>query len=123
MINLSQKLLLTLGFGLLSFFLSFPISAAETIKFSIEPFGDFDVSINSLATFAQNGKITPDLAFYTNHLTAEELTKFRGLLNKSFSLNSIEAFQFFNTSFGKEIVRQLSLAIKSPPDQSRVHPT
>ena len=119
MLNLSQKLLLTLGFGLLALFPSFPISAAEKIKFSIEPLGDFNVSINSLEIFAQDGKITPDLAFYTNHLTPEELIKFRTLLNKSFPLSSIEAFQFFNTSFGKEIIKQLSLAINSPPDQSQ----
>jgi predicted dienelactone hydrolase len=119
MLNLSQKLLLTLGFGLFALFPSFPISAAEKIKFSIEPLGDFNVSINSLEIFAQDGKITPDLAFYTNHLTPEELIKFRTLLNKSFPLSSIEAFQFFNTSFGKEIIKQLSLAINSPPDQSQ----
>ena len=119
MLNLSQKLLLTLGFGLLALFPSFPISAAEKIKFSIEPLGDFNVSINSLEIFAQDGKITPDLAFYTNHLTPEELIKFRTLLNKSFPLSSIEAFQFLNTSFGKEIIKQLSLAINSPPDQSQ----
>ena len=119
MLNLSQKLLLTLGFGLFALFPSFPISAAEKIKFSIEPLGDFNVSINSLEIFAQDGKITPDLAYYTNHLTPEELIKFRTLLNKSFPLSSIEAFQFFNTSFGKEIIKQLSLAINSPPDQSQ----
>jgi predicted dienelactone hydrolase len=119
MLNLSQKLLLTLGFGLFALFPSFPISAAEKIKFSIEPLGDFNVSINSLEIFVQDGKITPDLAYYTNHLTPEELIKFRTLLNKSFPLSSIEAFQFFNTSFGKEIIKQLSLAINSPPDQSQ----
>ena len=119
MLNLSQKLLLTLGFGVLSFFPIFPISAAEKIKFSIAPLGDFDVSINSLETFAQDGTITPEFAFYAKHLTPEELAKFRALLNKSFPLSSIEAFEFFDTSFGKEIVKQLSLAINSPPDQSQ----
>jgi predicted dienelactone hydrolase len=119
MINLSQKILLTLGFGLLALFPSFPISAAEKIKFSIFPLGDFALSVKSLETFAEDGKITPELAFYANHLTPEELTKFRNLLNKSFPLSSIEAFQFFNTSFGKEIIKQLSLAINSPADQSQ----
>ena len=84
MINLSQKVLLTLGFGLFFFFSSFPISAAEKIKFSIEPLGDFDISVRSLETFAQEGKITPEFAFYTKYLAPEELKKFRNLLNKSF---------------------------------------
>ncbi|MBE9195841.1 alpha/beta hydrolase [Synechocystis sp. LEGE 06083] len=114
MINLSQKSLLTLGFGLLSLFPISPIFAAEEIKFSIAPFGDFNISVDSLETFAQDGKITPEFNFYAKHLTPEELTKFHALLNKSFPLSSIEAFEFFNTSFGKEIVRQLSLAGSIP---------
>ncbi len=117
--NLSKNILLILGLGIFSLCPSFSISAAEKITFSIAPFGEFDISVNSLATFAQDGKITPELAFYTNHLTPEELAKFRTLLNKSFLLTSIEAFEFFNTNFGKEIVKQLSLAINSPPDQSQ----
>lgn len=119
-INASKKLLLTFGIGLLSLGSALPVLAAETITFSIAPLGEFDVSVDALATFAKNGKITPELAFYTNHLTPEELIKFRALLNKSFPLSSIEAFGFFNTDFGKEIVKQLSLVIKSPPEQSQL---
>lgn len=119
MINFSKKLLLTLGLGIFSLWPSFPISAAEKITFSIDPFGEFDISVNSLATFAQDGKITPEFAFYANHLTPEELAKFRALLNKSFPLSSTEAFEFFNTNFGKEVIKQLSSAINAPPDQSQ----
>jgi predicted dienelactone hydrolase len=119
MINLSQKLGLTLGLGILSLLPSFPVLAAEKITFSIAPLGEFDVSVDSLVIFAQEGKITPDFAFYTNHVSPEELAKLRSLLNKSFSLNEVEAFEFFNTKFGKEIVRQLSKTINSPPDQSQ----
>jgi predicted dienelactone hydrolase len=119
MINLSQKLGLTLGLGILSLWPFFPVSAAEKITFSIAPFGEFDVSVDSLVIFAQEGKITPDFAFYANHFSPEELAKLRSLLNKSFPLNEIEAFDFFNTKFGKEIVKQLSQAINSPPEQSQ----
>jgi predicted dienelactone hydrolase len=119
MINLRQKLGLTLGLGLLSILPSFSVSAAEKITFYLQPFGEFDVSVKSLDIFAKDGTIKPDLAFYTKHFNAEELAKLRGLLNKSFPLNSTEAFEFFNTQFGKEIVRQLSIAINSPPAQSQ----
>ncbi|WP_107669369.1 alpha/beta hydrolase [Cyanothece sp. BG0011] len=118
MINLTQRFGLTLGLGILSLLPSFPILAAEKITFSIAPLGEFDVSVDSLVVFAKDGTITPDFAFYTKHFTPEELTKFRALLNKSFPLNEVEAFEFFNTNFGKEIVSQLSRAIKSPSDQS-----
>lgn len=119
MINLSQKLGLTLGLGILLLLPSFPVLAAEKITFSLAPFGEFDISVDSLVIFAQAGKITPDFAFYANHVTPEELAKLRSLLNKSFSLNGIEAFQFFNTNFGKEIAKQLSLAINSPLGESQ----
>lgn len=119
-INASKKILLTCGMALLSLSSISPVSAAETIKFSVPILGDFDVSVDSLATFAKDSVITPDLAFYTKYLTPDELTKFRTLLGKTFPLSSIEAFKFFNTDFGKEMVKQLSFAINSPPEQSQL---
>lgn len=117
--NISQKLGLTLGLGLLSLLPYFPVFAAEKITFSIAPLGEFDISVDSLVVFAQEGKITSDLALYAKHFSPEELAKLRSLLNKSFPLNEVEAFEFFNTNFGKEVIKQLSLAINSPPDQSQ----
>ncbi len=119
MLNLCQKLGLIVGVGLFSLLPSFPTLAAEKITFSIAPLGTFDISVDSLAMFAQEGKITSDFAFYAKHFSPEELAKFRSLLNKSFPLSEVEAFEFFNTNFGKELVRQLSLAINSPPEQSQ----
>jgi predicted dienelactone hydrolase len=118
-INASQKIFLTCGISLLSLGLNFSVSAAETIKFSIAPLGDFNIKIKDLEVFATENKITPEFAFYTNYLTPEELSKFRVLLNKTLPLSAIEAFEFFNTDFGKEIVKQLSLVINAPPDQSQ----
>ncbi|MEA5532558.1 alpha/beta hydrolase [Crocosphaera sp. XPORK-15E] len=119
MINFTQKLGLTLGLGILSLLPSFPIVAAEKITFSIAPLGEFDVSVDSLVVFAKDGTITSDFAFYAKHFSPEELTKFRALLNKSFPLNEVEAFEFFNNNFGKEVIKQLSRAINSPADQSQ----
>jgi predicted dienelactone hydrolase len=96
-----------------------PVWAADKITFFYPPFGQFDVSIKDLEIFANEGKITPSFAYYANHVTPEELTKLRSLLNKSFPLNGIEAFQFFNTNFGKEIAKQLSLTINSPLGESQ----
>ncbi|MBE9202447.1 alpha/beta hydrolase [Synechocystis salina LEGE 06099] len=95
------------------------IKGAETITFSIMPLGQFDISVQSLTTFAETGTIDPDFKFYTQHLKPEELEKFRGLLNHSFKLNSIEAFRFFNTTFGKEIAQQLSYIIAAPTNESQ----
>ena len=96
-----------------------PAFAADNVVFSLGPLGDFYVSVNSLETFAKTGTITPDLQFYTKHLKADELAKFRELLNQSFPLNSVEMFEFLNTSFGKEVVKELSVMINAPQDQSQ----
>ncbi|MEB3160433.1 MAG: alpha/beta hydrolase [Synechocystis sp.] len=96
-----------------------PGTAAENVVFSLGPLGDFYVSVKSLETFAATGKVTPDLDFYTKHLKADELAKFRDLLNQSFPLNSVEMFEFLNTSFGKEVVKELSTMINAPQDQSQ----
>ncbi|MBE9240379.1 alpha/beta hydrolase [Synechocystis salina] len=112
-----------LGIALTSSFLVLAspraIKGAETITFSIMPLGQFDISVQSLTTFAETGTIDPDFKFYTQHLKPEELEKFRGLLNHSFKLNSIEAFRFFNTTFGKEIAQQLSYIIAAPTNESQ----
>lgn len=119
MINLTQKLGLILGLGMLSILPLSPVVAAEKITFSLAPLGEFDISVESLVIFAQKGKITPDFALYAQHFSPEELAKLRSLLNKSFPVNEVEAFEFFNTNFGKEIVKQLSQVINSPPAQSQ----
>jgi predicted dienelactone hydrolase len=119
MMNLIQKLGITFGLGALSLLPSFPVLAAEKITFWLAPFGEFDIAVDGLVIFAQEGKITSDFAFYANHLSPEELAKLQALLNKSFPLSGIEAFQFFNTNFGKEIAKQLSRVINSPPAQSQ----
>lgn len=117
--NLNSTFGLILGLGLFSFLPSSPLLAAEKITFSIAPLGSFEISVDSLETFAKEGKITSDLTLYAKYLTPEELAKLRNLLNESFPINEVEAFEFFNTEFGKELVKQFSKVIKSPPDQSQ----
>ncbi|MGA1623172.1 MAG: alpha/beta hydrolase [Synechocystis sp.] len=96
-----------------------PVAAAEKVIFSLDPLGDFDVHVDSLITFAKTGTITPDLKFYTQHLKPDELAQFRTLLQQSFTVNAVEMFDFFNTSFGQEVVQQLSTLIDAPPAESQ----
>ncbi len=119
MINFKHLFGLTITASLLNFGYPNLVRAAETITFSIMPLGQFDVSVESLTTFAKTGTIDPDLEFYTQHLKPEELDKLWGLLNHSFQVNSIETFEFFNTAFGKEVVQQLSYIIAAPANQSQ----
>lgn len=119
MINLKRLFALTITASLLTLVYPKLLRAADTVTFSIMPLGQFDVSVKSLTNFTKTGTIDPDFEFYTQHLNPEELDKLRGLLNHSFNLNSIEAFRFFNTDFGKEIAQQLSYIIEAPANQSQ----
>ncbi len=119
MANFLRKIVLTLGLAFFSFLPACRVLAAEKITFFIPPLGEFAVSVDSLVIFAEEGRITEDFRLYAKHFSPEELAKLRSFLNKVFPLNEINAFEFFNTNFGKEIVRQLSLAINSPPEQSQ----
>ncbi|MFM8296301.1 MAG: alpha/beta hydrolase [Microcystaceae cyanobacterium] len=114
-----QSLGLAFGLTLSSSFLALPIRAADKITFVYPPFGQFDVNIRDLSEFAETGKISPSLAFYTNQVSPEAVQKLRDFLNYPFPVNSIEVYNFLRTDLGKTILAQLSKVIESPPDQSR----
>jgi hypothetical protein len=104
---------------MLSLLPSFPLLAAEKITFSVLPVGEFDISVKSLENFAKTGKISPDLVLFTKDFTSDDLAQLRSVLNESFPINEVEAFRFFNTAFGQELIKQFSQLIKSPPEQSQ----
>ncbi|WP_013323399.1 alpha/beta hydrolase [Gloeothece verrucosa] len=96
-----------------------PVQAAEQITFWYPPFGEFEVSVDDLAVFAKEGKITPNFSFYAQHVTPKQLQQFRELLNQSFNVDVIFVSQLFNSRIGERLVEQLSLLIDNPPDQSQ----
>ncbi len=118
-----KQLLQSVGFAwglmLSSSLTALPTWAADKITFLYPPFGQFDVSIQDLSNFAETGKISPSLAFYTNQVSAEKVQKLRAFLNYPMPVNSIEIYNFLRTDLGKTILAQLSKVIESPPDQSR----
>ncbi|TRV05752.1 MAG: alpha/beta hydrolase [Microcystis wesenbergii Mw_MB_S_20031200_S109] len=119
MTNFKQKLGRILGLGMLSLLPSLPLLAAETITFSVWPAGEFNRSLKSLENFAKTGKINSDLVLFTKKFFPEDLVQIRHVLNESLPINEVEAFRFFNTAFGQELIKQFSQLLKSPPDQSQ----
>ncbi|MEB3191990.1 MAG: alpha/beta hydrolase [Snowella sp.] len=108
-----------MGLSLITLLTPNPSLAADKITFIYPPFGQFDIQIADLANFAQTGEAPPSLAFYTNHASAEEVQKFRQLLNYPLPVNSVEMFNALNTDLGKIVLGQLSKVIQSPPNQSK----
>ncbi|MEH1779421.1 MAG: alpha/beta hydrolase [Nostoc sp.] len=103
-----KKFLRYLGLGLLSTFLTAtPGLGAERISFYYPPFGDFSLSVDSLETFAKEGKIDQDFSFYANRATPEQLAQLRDLLQQRFNVTPTLISQVTYSPIGEQLVKQL----------------
>ncbi|MHC5859625.1 alpha/beta hydrolase [Nostoc sp.] len=103
-----KKFLRYLGLGLLSTFLTAtPGLGAERISFYYPPFGDFSLSVDSLETFAKEGKIDQDFSFYANRATPEQLAQLRDLLQQRFNVTPTLVSQVTYSPIGEQLVKQL----------------
>ncbi len=103
-----KKFLRYLGLGLLSTFLTAtPGLGAERISFYYPPFGEFSLSVDSLETFAKEGKIDQDFSFYANRATPEQLAQLRDLLQQRFNLTPTLVSQVTYSPIGEQLVQQL----------------
>ncbi|MEH2289298.1 alpha/beta hydrolase [Nostoc sp.] len=103
-----KKFLRYLGLSLLSTFLTAtPGLGAERISFYYPPFGEFSLSVNSLETFAKEGKIDQDFSFYASRATPEQLAQLRDLLQQRFDLTPTLVSQVTYSPIGEQLVQQL----------------
>ena len=64
-----------------------PVSAAEKISFYLSVFGEFKLSVEDLAIFAESGRITPEFAYYANRLDDKTRQQLRQILQTSLFLS------------------------------------
>ncbi|WP_375477487.1 alpha/beta hydrolase [uncultured Nostoc sp.] len=103
-----KKFLRYLGLGFLSTFLTAtPGLGAERISFYYPPFGEFSLSVNSLETFAKEGKIDQDFSFYASRATPEQLAQLRDLLQQRFNVTPTLVSQVTYSPIGEQLVQQL----------------
>ncbi|MEH2150671.1 alpha/beta hydrolase [Nostoc sp.] len=103
-----KKFLRYLGLGLLSTFLTAtPGLGAERISFYYPPFGEFSLSVDSLETFAKEGKIDQDFSFYASRATPEQLAQLRDLLQQRFNVTPTLLSQVTYSPIGEQLVQQL----------------
>ncbi|MBG1265819.1 alpha/beta hydrolase [Nostoc sp. WHI] len=102
------KFLRYLGLGLLSTFLTAtPGLGAERISFFYPPFGEFYLPVDSLETFAKEGKIDEDFSFYASRATPQQLAQLRDLLQQRFNLTPTLVSQITYSPIGERVVQQL----------------
>lgn len=94
-----------------------PVRAAEEIKFSYGLL-DFDLSVASLETYAREGKIEPDLAFYFQFLSPEGETQIRDALQFSRQMSAWEVSQLLYAPMGESALRNLGFLIQTESRQN-----
>jgi hypothetical protein len=109
-----KKFLRYLSFGLISTVLTAtPSIAADQIAFDYPPFGEFTLATESLETFAREGRITKDFAFYAQRATPQQLAQLRELLQQKFKLTPTLVSQFSYSPLGEKVVQRLGELIQT----------
>ncbi len=90
-----------------------PVNAAERIRLTYGPF-ILSVRVSSLETFAQDGTIDNNLAFFLSRATPEQQAKFREALTKRVDVSPVLLSRFFKTEIGEDILNRIGRMVTIP---------
>ncbi len=93
-----------------------PALSAERVSISLGILGD-SFQVSSLETFAQTGKIEPDLRDYFRLLDDEQEVQFREALNTSADVSVVAVAQFLYSPQGEILLERLGQVIQSEARQ------
>lgn len=105
-----------LSLGILSALLTaVPVRAAEKITFLYGPLVE-SLQVSSLNTFAKDGTVEPDLAFYFNMAKADAKTKaeFRKALTDKVDLDPIVVSRLLYSELGEDILTRFGQYFQTP---------
>ncbi len=111
--SFSSSFLVALGLGTLSIFVPISTQAAERIAFSYPPFGEFYLRVNDLEILAKEGRITDELAYFTNRLSPKQLEQLKDILSRKIELNPVAIYKFTRFPIGEIVLKNLGTAIKA----------
>ena len=95
--------------------------AAERISFTLPVFGEFDLSVDSLETFAEEGKITREFDFYAKRFNEQTLATLRQILQRKFELDITAIYKQTNSPIGERLLRQFGEAVYPHPEQNGIY--
>ena len=124
--HINKKLLKIIFTALLASLMSLAVKpksslGAERISFSIPVFGEFYLSVDSLAVFAQEGIITPEFNFYARRLDPQTLERFREALQKKFDVSPTTISRLTKMPMGEDFLEQLGTAIYTHPERNGLY--
>ena len=97
-----------------------PAQSAETIYVKIGPLLQ-SVTVDSLAAFAQDGKITGDFRRYAPFFGEEQLAEFRAFLTTPFELDPIAIGDLSYSPIGEEFLQQLGAIFQTRAGNNGFH--
>ncbi|MGD1922052.1 MAG: alpha/beta hydrolase [Pleurocapsa sp.] len=106
------------GWSIASTFKSQPVAAAEKITFPLSVLGEFQISVEDLAVFAENGTVTPEFANYANRLDEKTLRQLRQILQISFDVKPITVYRVTNMPMGEDFLKRLGNIIYTHPQRN-----
>ena len=95
--------------------------AAERISFTLPVFGEFNLSVDSLEVFAEEGKITKEFNFYAKRFDEKTLATLRQILQRKFKLNPTAIYKQTNSPIGERFLRQMGEAVYPHPEQNGIY--
>lgn len=90
-----------------------PGMGAERISFFYPPFGEFSLSVDSLAIFAQKGKITDEFSFYARRVNPQQLAQLREVLQQEFNVTPTLVSQVTYSPIGEDLIDRLGGLIRT----------
>ncbi|PSF35716.1 dienelactone hydrolase [Aphanothece hegewaldii CCALA 016] len=94
-----------------------PVYAANKVDLIYGPF-NFPVSVQSLETFAKEGKVKPDVAFFINRLTPQQKKQLSAFLDTPYPISSIMLSRLSHTYSGHRVLSFVGEVIQLPGGRS-----
>ena len=97
-----------------------PVTArsAERIVFELPPFGQFAIAVEDLEAFVTTGEISPELAFYLDRLSPQQVAKLPELLSTPLELDPLTISKFSNSSIGEAVIKNFGKGIRADVDRN-----
>lgn len=106
-----KKFKYSIGLGIFAGLLNIlPVRAANEVMLTYGPI-KLSLNVSSLASYAKNGSIDQNLAFYLNRLTPEQRAEFRTVLTKKIDLDPVITSRFLNSNIGEAILDKIGHGI------------
>ena len=111
--KLSLSFLLAISCGLLSGIINpQPGNAADEILLVYGPFS-CSLSVESLKTYAETGKITPEFKLYTKFLNEQSLLQLRHWLQKDFDSDVVGVHKYTHSPQGEELLQEIGTVVST----------